>query len=257
MLEGQMGKHRTALGAALEELPTIQGLKNYSQLPSYSFGSGNFLRNGTLNERRVSMGWYIELDYCNNLGELENIAQGCKKCSLCKCSLYEGAKQVVFGKGSHDAPVMLVGEAPGVDEDEQGIPFVGRAGQLLDKILLSAGIDNVYITNAVKCRPPGNRLPKKDEVDACRPYLTRQIELIKPRIIVCLGALATQQLIHPQAKITMVHGKVFTKGEIKIVPTFHPAALLRDPNKKKPCWDDFKTIRAIFDSIKEKDAAVG
>ncbi len=198
------------------------------------------------------MDWYIELDRCKNLEGIEYIIHGCNKCSLCK-----EAKQKVFGKGSLNAPVMLVGEAPGADEDEQGVPFVGRAGQLLDKILLSAGLDDIYITNVVKCRPPENRLPKKDEVEACQPYLTRQIELIKPRIIVCLGALATQQLIYPQAKITMVHGKVFTKGGIKIVPTFHPSAILRDPSKKKPCWNDFKTIRAIFDSLREKEAAVG
>jgi len=188
--------------------------------------------------------WYAELDRCNNLEELENITKGCKKCHLC-----EKAKQVVFGKGSYNAPVMLVGEAPGADEDEQGIPFVGRAGQLLDKILTSAGINDVYITNIAKCRPPENRLPTREEVEACWPYLVRQIELLKPRIIVCLGALATQQLVHPQAKITMVHGKIYTKGGIKIVPTYHPAALLRDPNKKKPCWNDFKVIRTIYDSV--------
>ena len=198
------------------------------------------------------MDWYAELDRCNNLEELENITKGCKKCHLC-----EKAKQVVFGKGSYNAPVMLVGEAPGADEDEQGIPFVGRAGQLLDKILAAAGISDVYIANVVKCRPPENRLPTREEVEACWPYLVRQIELLKPRIIVCLGALATQQLVHPQAKITMVHGKIYTKGGIKIVPTYHPAALLRDPNKKKPCWNDFKVIRTIYDSLKERKVAVG
>jgi len=198
------------------------------------------------------MDWYAELDRCDDLAELESITRKCKRCSLCK-----KAKQMVFGKGSHDAAVMLVGEAPGADEDDQGLPFVGRAGQLLDKILASAGIDDVYITNVVKCRPPENRLPKKEEVEACWPYLVRQIELIKPRIIVCLGALATQQLVHPQAKITMVHGKIYTKGGIKIVPTYHPAALLRDPNKKKPCWNDFKVIRTIYDSLKERKVAVG
>lgn len=198
------------------------------------------------------MDWYFELDHCNNLQELECFMQECGKCSLCK-----EAKQKVFGKGSQNAPVLLVGEAPGADEDDQGTPFVGTAGQLLDKILVSAGVNDVYITNIVKCRPPENRLPKNDEVEACRPYLTRQTELIKPRIIVCLGALATQQLIHPQAKITMVHGKVYTKGGIKIVPTFHPAALLRDPNKKKPCWNDFKMIRILYNSLKEREVAVG
>lgn len=198
------------------------------------------------------MDWYAELDQCNSLEQLESIAKGCKKCHLC-----EKAKQVVFGKGSYNAPVMLVGEAPGADEDEQGIPFVGKAGQLLDKILAAAGISDVYIANVVKCRPPENRLPTREEVEACWPYLVRQIELLKPRIIVCLGALATQQLVHPQAKITMVHGKIYTKGGIKIVPTFHPAALLRDPSKKKPCWNDFKVIRAIYDSLKERGVAVG
>ncbi len=198
------------------------------------------------------MDWYAELDRCNNLEQLESIAKGCKKCHLC-----EKAKQVVFGKGSYNAPVMLVGEAPGADEDDQGIPFVGKAGQLLDKILAAAGISDVYIANVVKCRPPENRLPTREEVEACWPYLVRQIELIKPRIIVCLGALATQQLVHPQAKITMVHGKIYTKGGIKIVPTYHPAALLRDPNKKKPCWNDFKVIRTIYDSLKERKVAVG
>ena len=120
-----------------------------------------------------------------------------------------------------------------------------------------AGISDVYIANVVKCRPPENRLPTREEVEACWPYLVRQIELLKPRIIVCLGALATQQLVHPQAKITMVHGKIYTKGGIKLVPTFHPAALLRDPSKKKPCWNDFKVIRAIYDSLKERGVAVG
>jgi len=198
------------------------------------------------------MDWYAELDRCDDLAELESITRKCKRCSLCK-----KAKQLVFGKGFHDAAVMLVGEAPGADEDDQGLPFVGRAGQLLDKYLSSAGIDDVYINNVVKCRPPENRLPKKEEVEACWPYLVRQIEVIKPRIIVCLGALATQQLVHPQAKITMVHGKIYTKGRIKIVPTYHPAALLRDPNKKKPCWNDFKVIRTIYDSLKERKVAVG
>lgn len=198
------------------------------------------------------MDWYIELDHCKNLEGIEDIIHGCNKCSLC-----EEAKQKVFGKGSLNATVMLVGEAPGADEDEQGVPFVGRAGQLLEKILVSAGVSDIYVTNIVKCRPPENRLPKTDEIERCRPYLTRQIEIIKPKIIVCLGALATQQLVHPKAKITMVHGKVYTKGGIKIVPTYHPAALLRDPSKKKPCWDDFRTIRVIYDSFSQRGVAVG
>jgi len=200
------------------------------------------------------MDWYAKLDQCNTLEELKSNMQSCKKCNL-----YKKARQVVFSRGSQNAPIMLVGEAPGEDEDDQGIPFVGKAGQLLNRILNSAGINDndIYVANVVKCRPPKNRLPKKDEIDACAPYLTRQIELLQPSIIVCLGAVAAQRLIHSQAEVTMVHGKVYTKGGIKLIPTFHPAALLRDQNKKKPCWNDFKIIRAVFNTMKERAVAVG
>lgn len=178
----------------------------------------------------------------------------CKQCRY--CSLRNNAGQVVFGAGNSDADLMFVGEAPGADEDAQGMPFVGKAGQLLDKILAAAGIDKdtVYITNTVLCRPLGNRLPKQDETDACAPYLTRQIELILPKIIVCLGALATQRLVHPSVKVTSVRGYIFEKGGIKVISTFHPAALLRDPAKKKPAWEDFKKIRKILDDIKKSVA---
>lgn len=192
------------------------------------------------------MRWYPVLDSVDDLDSLRALCASCRECPLRK-----SAAQVVFGRGSPDAVLMFVGEAPGADEDRKGEPFVGKAGQLLDKIIGVAGINrsDIYITNVCKCRPPGNRTPKDSEADACQPYLTRQIEIIQPRIIVCLGSLATQRLVHPRAKVTSVRGRVFEKGGIKIIPTFHPAALLRDPEKKKPVWQDFKIIRTLYDKV--------
>lgn len=196
------------------------------------------------------MYWYPQLDSCDDLKSLETVCRSCNKCPLRK-----SATQVVFGKGNPNAVLMFVGEAPGADEDRQGKPFVGRAGQLLDRILEAANIDkdDVYITNICKCRPPGNRTPKAEETDACLPYLTRQIELILPRLIVCLGSPAAQRLIHPEAKVTAIRGRVFEKGGIKIISTFHPAALLRDPAKKKLAWQDFKKIKMFYDQFSAGD----
>jgi DNA polymerase len=165
------------------------------------------------------------------------------KCEL--CPLRQGCRQVVVGDGPHPADVMLVGEGPGQSEDEIGKPFVGRAGQLLDKILEAAGITRsmVYITNVVKCRPPQNRLPNPQEIAACQGYLESQIKMVAPSILICLGALATQTLVDPKAKITVVRGKWFVRDGVMIMPTFHPAALLRNESLKRPVWEDFKLIR--------------
>lgn len=151
---------------------------------------------------------------------------------------------MVFGDGNSRARLMLIGEAPGADEDRAGIPFVGRAGQLLDRILTAAEIDRekVFITNIVKCRPPGNRIPLQPEVEACLPYLKKQIELIDPQIIVCLGALATKTLINKSAAITRDRGKWHNIDGRRVIATFHPAALLRDPSRKKDVWEDFKQV---------------
>ncbi|NLP36760.1 MAG: uracil-DNA glycosylase [Firmicutes bacterium] len=167
------------------------------------------------------------------------------------CRLRRGATQVVFGVGNPQAVLMFVGEGPGADEDRQGIPFVGRAGQLLDKILAAAEIrrEDTYITNVVKCRPPHNRMPTEDEVAACLPFLKRQIELIKPQIIVCLGALATQTIIGPEARVSVVRGRWFDKFNARVMATFHPAALLRDERKKRPVWEDMKKIRDFYRSL--------
>lgn len=175
-----------------------------------------------------------------DLGELAGVARECRRCRL-----RESCSQVVFGEGPPDARLMLIGEGPGQDEDIQGRPFVGKAGQLLDKILEAAGIQRsqVYIGNVVKCRPPGNRLPNPDEVKECRKYLERQIKLIGPSIIVCLGSMASQTVIDPNAKITRIRGRWLIRQGIKIMPTYHPAALLRNPSYKRPVWEDFKQIR--------------
>jgi DNA polymerase len=146
---------------------------------------------------------------------------------------------------------MLVGEGPGSEEDRQGIPFVGAAGQLLNRILEAADIERseVYIANVVKCRPPGNRLPQRNEVAACLPFLLRQIEIVSPKILVCLGSLATQALISPESRVSSVRGIWHARGEIRIMPTFHPAALLRDPAKKRPVWEDMKQVRDAYRQI--------
>jgi len=164
------------------------------------------------------------------------------------CGLHKGCTQVVISRGLPQGRVMLVGEGPGANEDRLGQPFVGAAGQLLDKILTAAELpaEDVYITNVIKCRPPGNRLPKADEAKSCVPWLERQIELISPRLIVCLGALAGQTLIDPNLRITRDRGRWNKYKGIDIVATYHPAALLRDPALKRPVWEDFKVIRDYY-----------
>jgi len=178
-----------------------------------------------------------------NLDQLKNT---CLECSL--CILRSGCCQVVFGDGNPHARLMLIGEGPGADEDRLGIPFVGRAGQLLDRILIAADIkrDQVYIANVVKCRPPANRLPAQTEVDACLPHLKKQIALINPEIIVCLGALATRTLIGKNLSITRIRGQWHEKDGRRFMATFHPAALLRDPGKKKDVWEDFKQVMKYY-----------
>jgi len=178
--------------------------------------------------------------------ELSDLAADCQRCRLHLTRL-----QVVFGAGDAHARILFVGEGPGKDEDVQGLPFVGRAGQLLDKILEASDFrrSEVYITNVVKCRPPGNRLPNPDEVKECRNYLEAQIRIIKPRIIVCLGALASQTIIDPKARISQVRGQWFMRNGIKIMATYHPAALLRNESYKRPAWEDFKLIRDEYQRL--------
>ncbi len=179
----------------------------------------------------------------------DQLKEACLKCS--RCALRAGATQVVFGRGNPKADIMFVGEAPGKQEDEIGQPFVGAAGNLLDKIFAAAGIhrDEVFVTNVAKCRPPGNRFPLPEEVGTCRVFLDAQIRMVEPLIIVCLGALAAKTLINPQAKITRIRGQWFERDGIRIMPTFHPAALLRDPGKKRPVWEDFQELMRVYQEM--------
>jgi len=168
-------------------------------------------------------------------------------CSRCKLHTL-GRKQVVFGVGNANADLMFVGEAPGADEDIQGEPFVGRAGQLLTKIIEAIDLrrEDVYIANVIKCRPPNNRNPEPDEVEQCEPFLFRQIDIIKPKVIVALGKFAAQCLLKSDAPITRLRGREFTYRDSILIPTYHPAYLLRNPSAKREVWDDMKKVRALL-----------
>lgn len=170
-------------------------------------------------------------------------------CTRCKLHTL-GRRQVVFGVGHPRARLMFVGEAPGEDEDKQGEPFVGRAGQLLTKIIEAIGMtrEQVYIANVIKCRPPGNRNPEPDEVATCEPYLFQQIALIQPRVIVALGKFAAQSLLRTAEPITKLRGRVFEFRGSQLIPTFHPAYLLRNPPAKREVWEDMKKVREILQS---------
>lgn len=174
------------------------------------------------------------------------------ECNTCTaCELSKTRTNCVFGVGNKNADILFVGEAPGDNEDKTGIPFVGRAGQLLDKFLFAVDIDreDVYIANILKCRPPQNRDPLPSEEDACIDFLRRQVRLIRPKIIVCLGRIAAMRLIKPDFKITVEHGKWFKKGDFLITAVYHPALLLRDPRKKEEMLSDMQEIKRQLDKI--------
>jgi uracil-DNA glycosylase len=168
-------------------------------------------------------------------------------CTRCKLHTL-GRKQIVFGVGNPAADLMFVGEAPGADEDEQGIPFVGRAGQLLTKIIEAIELrrDDVYIANIIKCRPPQNRNPEPDEVASCEPFLFRQIDVIKPKVIVALGKYAAQTLLRTETPISRLRGRLFDYRGAKLIPTFHPAYLLRNPSSKREVWEDMKLVKSLL-----------
>jgi DNA polymerase len=169
-------------------------------------------------------------------------------CTRCKLHTL-GRSQVVFGVGNSNADLMFVGEAPGADEDRLGEPFVGRAGQLLTKIIEAIGLQrgDVYIANVIKCRPPGNRNPEPDEVATCEPFLLQQIDMVRPRVIVALGTFAAHALLKTDAPISRLRGHVHDfRGGAKLVPTFHPAFLLRSPERKRDVWEDMKKVRALL-----------
>lgn len=182
----------------------------------------------------------------DNWNELKEQCLSCKKCGLC-----ETRTNVVFGVGNPNAEVMFIGEGPGENEDLQGEPFVGRGGKLLDKMLYSVDLsreENIYIANIVKCRPPKNRDPKPEEQVACTDWLRNQYKLINPKIIVCLGRIASAKIIKPDIKITKEHGLFFKKSDVLMMPMLHPAAVLRDPRKRPEAFRDFQILR---EKIKE------
>jgi uracil-DNA glycosylase len=162
-------------------------------------------------------------------------------CTRCKLHTL-GRSQIVFGVGNPNADLMFVGEAPGADEDAQGVPFVGRAGQLLTKMIEAMGLrrDDVYIANVLKCRPPGNRNPEPDEIERCEPFLFRQLESVQPKVVIALGAFAARTLLKTDAPISRLRGRVHDFRGAKLIPTFHPSFLLRSPGYKREAWDDLK-----------------
>ncbi|MCC8016308.1 MAG: uracil-DNA glycosylase [Clostridiales bacterium] len=185
------------------------------------------------------------------LDELETKCSKCRKCELCT-----GRTNVVFGQGKKDADIMLIGEGPGENEDLQGKPFVGRSGQLLDKFLASIDLSretNVYIANMVKCRPPKNRDPKPEEQDMCIGWLREQFKIIRPKIIVCVGRISAQRLIDKNFRVTKEHGVFVEKNGVLMMGTYHPAAILRNPNNKELAFQDWLALR---DKIKELGIAV-
>ncbi len=193
------------------------------------------------------------MDFKKKYRSLEALKEDALNCTV--CDLRKGCKGVVFGEGARDANIMFIGEGPGAREDELSRPFVGKAGQLLTEMIVSIDFarEDVYITNAVKCRPPNNRTPSMTEIETCLPILRNQFKLIKPKILVLLGSAALKGLLDPKAKITRVRGIWHKKKDTHIMPTYHPAFLLRNPPKKKEVLDDLQEIRKLYESIKSKN----
>jgi DNA polymerase len=179
-------------------------------------------------------------DPAARLGLIREDLGDCTRCRLHK----QGRKQIVFGVGNPQADLMFIGEAPGADEDEQGEPFVGRAGQLLNNMIKAMGLrrEDVYIANIIKCRPPGNRMPERDECETCSPFLMRQIEVVDPQVLVALGAVAAKTLLAVNAPMSELRGRWFDFRGTKLRVTYHPAYLLRDPRQKKEAWKDLQMV---------------
>jgi len=209
----------------------VRSIRKYIELEELA-GTGEFLDGDRSRPHRESAGISLE--------GLKKEALSCVKCDLCKTRTH-----VVFGSGNPEAKLMFVGEAPGMQEDIQGLPFVGRAGKLLTKIIESIGLKrkDVYIANILKCRPPDNRNPLPTEILTCEEYLSKQIEFINPRVICALGKFAAQTLLRSTETISRLRGKFYDYRGAKLMPTFHPAYLLRNPSEKRLVWEDMKKIR--------------
>ncbi len=195
---------------------------------------------------------HLNLDKSGFPASLDEIREEIGDCTRCK--LCQTRRNIVFGVGSHTADLMFVGEAPGADEDAQGIPFVGRAGQLLTRIIESIGVsrDDVYIANILKCRPPGNRDPEPEEVATCEGFLVQQIRVVAPKVMVALGRYAAQTLLRTDTPISRMRGQFFEFAGGLLIPTYHPAYLLRNPSAKRQVWEDMKAVR---DKLKELNSS--
>ncbi|RKY91313.1 MAG: uracil-DNA glycosylase [Ignavibacteriae bacterium] len=191
----------------------------------------------------------VEKEAWETAATLDELETKINRCT--NCVLHKGRNKFVFGSGNPNADVMVVGEGPGAEEDKQGLPFVGRAGKLLTDILKAINFErtDVYIGNIVKCRPPDNRTPLPDEMETCLPYLKKQIEIIKPKLILCLGLTAAKGLLNKRDSLTSMRGKVFEFENAKVMITYHPAALLRNPNWKRPCWEDLQKFKLLYNEL--------
>lgn len=199
----------------------------------------------------------LEADVVDPVEALKLIREDIGDCTRCKLHK-QGRKQIVFGVGNPKADLMFIGEAPGADEDEQGEPFVGRAGQLLNNMIKAMGLEReqVYIANIIKCRPPGNRTPERDECETCSPFLMRQIAVIRPRAIVALGAVAAKTLLAINAPMSDLRGRWYDFRGTKLAVTYHPAFLLRDPRQKKEAWKDLQMVmKELGLAVPKKDTA--
>jgi len=187
-----------------------------------------------------------EWERASSLQELEKLI-----CNCTNCRLHQNRNKFVFGTGNPNADVMVIGEGPGAEEDKQGLPFVGRAGKLLTDMLKAINFEReeVFIGNVVKCRPPGNRTPMPDEMETCMPYLKKQLELIKPKLILCLGLTAAKGLLKKRESLGNLRGKIFEFEDAKVMVTYHSAALLRNPHWKKDCWEDLKKFRKLYEEL--------
>jgi len=225
---------------------------NIKEIPVNTPGDSNRLpdaHTGQVNEKPSGMAVEYTDEYRTareSLNELYDAVCGCQRCSLGVTR-----NNFVFGEGNPAAGIMFIGEAPGAEEDARGKPFVGRAGQLLTRMIRAMKLsrDDVYIGNILKCRPPGNRDPKPDEIEMCEPILIRQIEIIKPQIICALGRVSGQTLLRTKATLGSLRGRVHDYHGVKCIVTYHPAALLRNPNWKRGTWEDLKLIRREYDGM--------
>jgi DNA polymerase len=228
-------RERTSQAAGIQSLPP--------SYPSPCKGEGIDEKPSSFEEQVARMDW----------DDLRQTVAGCERCGL-----RQGCTQTVFGVGNPKAQWLIIGEAPGAEEDKQGEPFVGRAGQLLNAMLRAIGLsrEEVFIANILKCRPPQNRDPKPEEAAACEPYLKRQIQLIKPRIILAVGRIAGQNLLKTTTPIGQMRGKVYTYGEtrIPVVVTYHPAYLLRSPREKRKVWQDLLFAKGVFNESPDPGA---